>query len=89
MYNDDYPKQFKTAEEAKEYARFRLYQTDYSVLNDVNISNKEAFVRYRILLRSVIQDPHGAWVFPKPPEPQWIKPGDMIDQSTEESIAEE
>jgi hypothetical protein len=89
MYNDEYPKQFDTAEDAREYARFCLYQTDYAVLEDVNISNKDAFVRYRIHLRSVIQDPHAGWIFPRPPSPQWIKPGDMINNETPEEPAPE
>lgn len=89
MYDDEYPKQFGTAEDNKQYARFRLYQTDYAVLDDVNLSNKEAFVNYRIHLRSVIQDPHGAWMFEKPPEPQWIKPGDVVENQNPEQAAEE
>jgi hypothetical protein len=88
MYNDEYPKRFNSEENVKEYARFRLYQTDYAVLPDVNIKNKQAFINYRILIRAALLDPHTAWNFPKPPEPQWIKPGDMIDQSTEEPSVE-
>jgi hypothetical protein len=85
MFNNDYPKSFNSSEDVKEYARFRLYQTDYAVLPDVNIKNKQEFINYRIKLRSVIQDPHPGWIFNAPPEPQWIKPGDVISESAEGS----
>jgi len=88
MFNDEYPKMFNNSEQVKEYARFRLYQTDYAVLDDVNIKNKKAFIAYRIHLRNALQDPHPAWIFPKPPEPEWIKPGDMTVESTDDSTEE-
>ena len=42
---------FNTLEEVKAYAKQQLEKTDYTVLSDVNLNNKQEFVNYRSLLR--------------------------------------
>lgn len=56
----------------KEEAKNRIALTDWSVLPDVNISNKVEFEAYRAELRALIINPVVDPVFPTEPQPVWI-----------------
>lgn len=64
---------FPTVEQAKAHLKGLLEATDYAVLPDVNIANKETFVAYRNAVRRLYKQ-GDATVLPEltPPEPQWV-----------------
>lgn len=53
-------------------AKDLLSLSDWSVLPDVNISNKAEFETYRAQLRSLMFNPVENPTFPTEPQPQWI-----------------
>jgi hypothetical protein len=53
-------------------AKKRIAASDWSVLPDVNISNKAEFETYRAALRALIITPVANPVFPTEPQPVWI-----------------
>lgn len=58
-------------ENCKTEAKKIIKNTDWSVLPDVNISNKSDFITYRETLRNLILNPVENPVFPVEPEPIW------------------
>lgn len=56
----------------KDEAKKRIAATDWSVLPDVNISNKAEFEAYRAELRALIITPVATPVYPTEPQPIWI-----------------
>jgi len=73
-------KQFYTLEEVKAYAKKLLEETDYSVLPDVNLSNKNEFINFRILIRNVYFNPSLSFQFPDNPSPIWSKNSQIINE---------
>lgn len=63
----------ETEQEAKAIAKVLLEQTDYAVLSDVEIKNRDEFVNYRAALRSVLSSPKMPVFFSNPPEPIWVE----------------
>lgn len=55
----------------KNQAKNLIAQSDWSVLSDVNISNKSEFETYRAILRNYILNPVENPDFPVEPEPIW------------------
>jgi len=53
-------------------AKTLLASSDWSVLSDVNISNKADFEAYRAQLRTLMFNPVVDPVFPTEPQPVWI-----------------
>lgn len=53
-------------------AKTLLAASDWSVLPDVNISNKAEFEAYRAELRTLMFNPVASPVFPTEPQPAWI-----------------
>lgn len=53
-------------------AKELLAASDWSVLPDVNISNKAEFEAYRAQLRTLMFNPVENPVFPTEPQPAWI-----------------
>lgn len=53
-------------------AKALLAASDWSVLPDVNISNKAEFEAYRSALRTLVFNPVVSPVFPTEPTPIWI-----------------
>jgi hypothetical protein len=53
-------------------AKKRIAASDWSVLPDVNISNKAEFETYRAAVRALIINPVADPVFPAEPQPVWI-----------------
>lgn len=53
-------------------AKTLLAASDWSVLPDVNISNKAEFEAYRAALRTLVFNPVVSPVFPTEPQPAWI-----------------
>lgn len=53
-------------------AKRLLALSDWSVLPDVNISNKSEFEAYRAELRTLMFNPVASPVFPTEPQPNWI-----------------
>lgn len=53
-------------------AKVLLAESDWSVLPDVNISNKAEFEAYRAQLRTLMFNPVAEPVFPTEPQPVWI-----------------
>ena len=53
-------------------AKKRLADSDWSMLPDVNISNKAEFETYRAQLRTLMFNPVAEPVFPTEPQPVWL-----------------
>ena len=57
----------------KEESKKRISSSDWSVLPDVNITNKSEFENYRSQLRNLIINPVEDPIFPLEPNPIWSK----------------
>ena len=57
----------------KEESKKRIANSDWSVLPDVNITNKSDFENYRSILRNLIINPIEDPIFPIEPNPIWSK----------------
>lgn len=57
----------------KEESKKRIANSDWSVLSDVNITNKVEFENYRSQLRNLIINPVEDPIFPIEPNPIWSK----------------
>ena len=55
----------------KDQAKQLIANSDWSVLPDVNITNKSEFESYRSQLRNLILNPVESPVFPEEPQPIW------------------
>ena len=55
----------------KGQAKQLIASSDWSVLPDVNITNKSEFENYRSQLRNLILNPVESPVFPEEPQPIW------------------
>lgn len=55
----------------KEESKKRIADSDWSVLPDVNITNKPEFELYRTQLRNLIINPVEDPIFPVEPNPIW------------------
>lgn len=55
----------------KSESKKRIANCDWSVLSDVNISNKSEFENYRSQLRNLILNPVEDPIFPEEPQPIW------------------
>lgn len=64
--------QFKK-DQCKSESKKRIANCDWSVLPDVNISNKLEFENYRSQLRNLILNPVEEPIFPEEPQPVWSK----------------
>lgn len=62
--------QFKKYQ-CKSESKKRIANCDWSVLPDVNISNKSEFENYRSQLRNLILNPVEDPIFPEEPQPIW------------------
>lgn len=58
-------------EQCKSESKIRIANCDWSVLPDVNISNKSEFENYRTQLRNLIINPVEDPIFPIEPNPIW------------------
>lgn len=63
--------QFYTLEEVKAHAKKLLEETDYTVLPDVNLTNKNDFVIYRNLIRLIYLNPRVSPWWPEIPQVIW------------------
>jgi len=63
-------------EQIKAYAKQQLEKTDYAVLPDVNLINKQDFVVYRNMLRLQYFNPNFT-PFPSEPTPIWKDYGSL------------
>lgn len=57
----------------KDQAKNKIALSDWSVLPDVNLSNRSDFESYRSVLRNLILNPVENPIFPTEPEPIWIE----------------
>ena len=62
---------YQPKQECKDKAKNLISLSDWSVLPDVNISNKSDFIAYRETLRNLILNPVENPVFPVEPQPIW------------------
>jgi hypothetical protein len=62
---------FNNIEELKIYAKEQLTKTDYAVLPDVYLINKDEFINYRATLRQAIMFPNLTMQFPQEPKANW------------------
>jgi hypothetical protein len=64
---------FNTIEELKSYIKEQLANTDYTMLEDVKLLNKNEFVIYRTILRAIyFSDPlYITACLPNEPQPVW------------------
>jgi hypothetical protein len=61
-----------TAQDNKEIAKIKLFNTDYVYLPDVNILNKSEFDAYRAVIREMFFNPvPGEVEWPEEPTPVW------------------
>ena len=73
---------FNTKEQAKEYAKQLLENTDYSVLPDISLTNKDDFIEYRNMVRFIYFNPTVGAVFPEEPKPIWGNPIHHLNETT-------
>ena len=62
---------FNTVDELKEYITKQLAKTDYAVLSDVYLVNKDEFINYRSVLRQAIIYPNLTIQLPQEPKAIW------------------
>ena len=70
IVNEEKLSKFKK-DNCKQEAKKRIANSDWSVLPDVNITNKSEFENYRSQLRNLILNPVESPVFPEEPNPIW------------------
>ena len=63
---------FKNLEEAKQYAKTELEKTDFIMLSDVNVKDKDLWIVYRQQLRSLYFNPILEINFDDKPSLNWI-----------------
>jgi hypothetical protein len=63
----------KKKQNCKDKAKQLIASSDWSVLPDVNITNKSEFESYRTQLRNLIINPVEEPIFPIEPNPIWSK----------------
>ena len=73
---------FNTIEELKSYIKEQLAKTDYAMLDDVKLLNKNEFVIYRSALRHLYfsNDLYVTTLLPGEPHPEWKDPGASLTQ---------
>jgi hypothetical protein len=54
-----------------DYAKKQLEKTDYTVLPDVYLINKDEFISYRFFIRQAIINPSLTTQFPQEPKAIW------------------
>lgn len=62
---------YQPKQNCKDEAKKRIANSDWSVLPDVNITNKSEFESYRSQLRNLIINPVEDPIFPTEPNPIW------------------
>jgi hypothetical protein len=62
---------FNTIDELKKYVSEELAKTDYTVLPDVFLKNKDEFISYRVTLRKLIISPNLCEILPQKPKAIW------------------
>lgn len=70
IVNEEKLSKFKK-DNCKHEAKKRIADSDWSVLPDVNITNKSEFENYRTQLRNLIINPVENPIFPTEPNPIW------------------
>jgi hypothetical protein len=73
---------FNTKEQVKEYAKKLLENTDYSVLPDISLTNKDEFVQYRNIVRFFYFNPTVGATFPEEPKPIWGNSINSLNKTT-------
>lgn len=63
---------FKNLDEAKEYAKLELESTDFVMLSDVNIKDKDLWATYRQEIRNLYLNPVLEFNLPIKPQVNWI-----------------
>ena len=71
IVNEEKLSKFKK-DNCKHEAKKRIANSDWSVLPDVNISNRAEFEAYRAQLRTLMFNPVESPVFPTEPDPIWL-----------------
>lgn len=69
---------YQPKQNCKDQAKILIANCDWSVLPDVNISNKSEFENYRTILRNYILNPVENPNFPTEPTPIWTIQPDII-----------
>jgi len=62
---------FNNVDQLKEYLTQQLAKTDYAVLSDVYLVNKDEFINYRAILRQYIIYPNLNVILPEEPKAIW------------------
>ena len=73
---------FTTTEQVKEYAKQLLENTDYSVLPDISLTNKDDFIKYRNVVRFFYFNPTVGATFPEVPKAIWGNPINNLEKTT-------
>lgn len=62
---------YQPKQNCKDIAKQKISACDWSVLEDVNLSNKQAFIEYRSYLRNLILNPVEDPTWQPEPDPIW------------------
>jgi hypothetical protein len=63
--------QFNNLEDFKKYAKEKLLETDFAVLSDVKLKNKQEFVIYRNAIRLALTIDNYSFQFQEKPIADW------------------
>lgn len=63
---------FKNLDEAKEFAKLELANTDFVMLSDVNVKDKDLWTSYRQEIRNLYLNPVLEINLPLKPQVHWI-----------------
>lgn len=62
---------YQPKQNCKDEAKIKIQACDWSVLEDVNLNNKQAFINYRSYLRNLILNPVEDPIWQPEPDPIW------------------
>jgi hypothetical protein len=77
--------QFNNLEDFKKYAKEKLLETDWSVLPDVQLKNKQEFVIYRGAIRLALTIDNYSFQFKETPIADWTPVERTADQPQPET----
>jgi hypothetical protein len=77
--------QFNNLEDFKKYAKEKLQETDFAVLSDVQLKNKQEFVTYRGVIRLALITDSYNFQFQDAPIADWTPVEKTADQPQPET----
>jgi len=77
--------QFNNLEDFKKYAKEKLQETDFAVLPDVKLKNKQDFITYRGAIRLALTTNSYSFQFQETPIADWTPVERTADESQPET----